>query len=213
MEGKLMSEVQKKSLIDIIKKCWYLKVALVVVLVALFLLMMWFGIGRTVSAESETTNLDFENIGELVTQSAYCKEVGVENSSRDLFGVELPFTQSKYIYSCGIKITAGLDFGEVVYEVNEEAKTITVQLPQIRVMNREADYDSFEVYHEEQSIFNRITLEENNELYTKLVDQAEQDALENGLLENARTNAEEILKAFFAQQYDLNEYQFVFTDK
>ena len=49
-----MSEVQKKSLIDIIKKYWYLKVALVVVLVALFLLMMWFGIGRTVSAESET---------------------------------------------------------------------------------------------------------------------------------------------------------------
>ena len=80
-------------------------------------------------------------------------------------------------------------------------------------MNREADYDSFQVYHEEQSIFNRITLEENNELYTKLVDQAEQDALENGLLENARTNAEEILKAFFAQQYDLNEYQFIFTDK
>lgn len=50
-------------------------------------------------------------------------------------------------------------------------------------------------------------------MYTKLVDQAEQDALENGLLENARTNAEEILKAFFAQQYDLNEYQFIFTDK
>ena len=46
-------------------------------------------------ADSKTTKLGFENIGELATQSAYVTEVNVTENARDLFGLEIPFTQSK----------------------------------------------------------------------------------------------------------------------
>ena len=45
---------------------------------------------------------------------------------------------------------------------------------------------------------------------TELKDRAEENAVANGLLEKARENAETILTSFFAQVYDLDEYEIVF---
>lgn len=42
---------------------------------------------------------------------------------------------------------------------------------------------------------------------------AEKDAVENGLLENARSNAEAMLKGFFAHAFDLREYEILFEEK
>ena len=69
------------------------------------------------------------------------------------------------------------------------------------------------MYHEEESIYNQITLEDNNEVMAELKQKAEQEAIDSGLLDNARSNAEIILKGFFGNVYDLDEYTIVFEDK
>ena len=46
-------------------------------------------------------------------------------------------------------------------------------------------------------IFRQISLEENNEALAEMKKSAEEKAIEDGLLENARANAETILKGFF----------------
>ena len=73
-------------------------------LAALLLLLVIVGLGirSVVLSESKSTKLGFENIGELATQTAYCTSVNVTEGSRELFGVTIPFTQSKYIYSYDI---------------------------------------------------------------------------------------------------------------
>lgn len=83
-------------------------------LAALLLLLVIVGLGirSVVLSESKSTKLGFENIGELATQTAYCTSVNVTEGSRELFGVTIPFTQSKYIYSYDIVIKAGFDFTE-----------------------------------------------------------------------------------------------------
>ena len=73
--------------------------------------------------------------------------------------------------------------------------------------------DSFKVYHEEESIFSKITLEENNDAVKKMKLNAQENAIANGLLENARSNAETILTGFFGNVYDLDKYEIVFQDK
>lgn len=72
---------------------------------------------------------------------------------------------------------------------------------------------AFKVYHEEESIFSKITLEENNDAVKKMKLNAQENAIANGLLENARSNAETMLTGFFADEYDLDEYKIVFKDK
>lgn len=166
------------------------------------------GAKTVLSADGRTARLGFEDIGELATQSAYCTEVEVTEASRELFGVTIPFTQSKYIYSYDVVIKAGLDFTNVSW--SEQDGTIRVTLPEIRVLSNEIDLDSLKVYHEDESLFRNITLEENNAALADLKARAEQDAIGNGLLEEARDNAQQILTAFFANQYDLTEYRLEF---
>ncbi len=166
------------------------------------------GAKTVLSADGRTARLGFEDIGELATQSAYCTEVEVTEASRELLGVTIPFTQSKYIYSYDVVIKAGLDFTDVSW--SQQDGTIRVTLPEIRVLSNEIDLDSLKVYHEDESLFRNITLEENNAALADLKARAEQDAIGNGLLEEARDNAQQILTAFFANQYDLTEYRLEF---
>ena len=105
-------------------------------------------------------------------------------------------------------IKAGLDFTDVSW--SQQDGTIRVTLPEIRVLSNEIDLDSLKVYHEDESLFRNITLEENNAALADLKARAEQDAIGNGLLEEARDNAQQILTAFFANQYDLTEYRLEF---
>ena len=169
------------------------------------------GLRKVITSESQTTKIGFEDIGELATQSAYCTEVNVTEDARKFFGITIPFTQSKYIYSYDVEIKAGYDFTEI--EWTENGKKIEVELPEAKILSNEIDMDSLKIYHEDESIYSQITLEENNEAMKELQQNAQESAIENGLLENARTNAETILTSFFANVYDLDEYEIVFTDK
>ena len=82
-----------------------------------------------------------------------------------------------------------------------------------RVLSNEIDLDSFQLYHESESIFRPITLEENKAAMADLKQTAQENALANGLLEEARANAESILTGFFAQVYDLETYTLDFVDQ
>lgn len=133
----------------------------------LLLVIVGLGIRSVVLSESKSTKLGFENIGELATQTAYCTSINVTEGSRELFGVTMPFTQSKYIYSYDIVIKAGFDFTEIEWEIKDTA--ITVRLPEAKILSSELKWDSFKLYHEDESIFKQIKMEENNEALKNLV--------------------------------------------
>ena len=184
---------------------------ILVVAVAIGGPFFWVAIQDNLSIYSDTSKLGFEDIGEMATQSAYCTEISMQEADREFFGLSIPFTQSKYIYSYDVGIKAGYDFGEIQWSVDEEAKTIEVKLPEAQILSNEIDLDSFKVYYEKESIFRPITLEENNVAMKELQKNAEENAVANCLLENAQTNAETILKAFFAKGFDLEEYEITFS--
>lgn len=210
MENQEEKAAKKSKVFRFLKKHLTKKIIVVVVIVLLVAAGM-IGIRNVVISESKATKIGFEDIGELATQSAYCTAVNVTDDWRKLFGMKIPFTQSKYIYSYDFEIKAGYDFKEI--EWDEKDKKIVVKLPQVKILSNEINLDSFKVYHEEESIFSPITLEENNEALENLKKTALEDAIENGLFENARNNAETILTGFFANVYDMDEYEIVFQDK
>ena len=169
------------------------------------------GLRSNMFFNSKTTKVGFENIGELATQAAYSTQLSIIDDSKELHGITIPFTQSKYLYSCDVVIKAGLDFGDIEWE--EKNNIIEVKLPEIKILSSELDLDSFKIYHDDESIFNKITMTESNESMKNLQKTAEEDAVANGLLENARSNAEIILTSFFSNQYDFEKYEIVFKDK
>ena len=190
---------------------WHaVRVAALVLIAAAVLSAGAFGLKSLFSTDGKTTRLGYEDIGQLATQAAYCTEVKVAEKSAELWGLTIPFTQSKYIYSYDVEVKAGFDFGAITWSVDRDRKTIRVKLPQVQVLSTELKLDSFKVYYEAESIFQRFSLAENNQAMTELKEQAQADAIANGILDSARTDGETILSSFFANAYDLDQYELIF---
>lgn len=202
-------EKNKKGLS--IAKVYLSKQILIILCIVAVVLVAWFGTRKVVSIDNKTTKLGFENIGELATQEAYCTEVNVTDESKQLFGIDIPFTQSKYIYSYDVNVKTGIDFDQIDWSVKD--KTIMVKVPNAKILSCELNKDSFKVYHEQESIFTKITLKDNNEAMSKLKENAKKDAESNGLLENAEKNAKTIIKGFIEKVYDSSEYEIKFVEK
>ena len=182
-------------------------------LILILCLLILFGISNVYNQNPETKQLGFQNIGELATQIAYCTEVNLTDSSVQLWGWDVPFTQSKYIYSYDVSIKAGYDFSKIEWTVNRSTGKISVFLPEDIIISAEINPESFEVYHEKESAFNQINLKDNNEALIKLREDALNTAIDNGLLENARANAEVLITAFLRSDYPQDKYVIEFFDQ
>lgn len=204
-ENEITDKRNKKLKKKIIK---YMSIVLIALLAIVAVII---GYRKLDDSDSKTTKIGYEDIGELATQEAYCTEVNVTESAKELWGVKLPFAQSKYIYSYDFVIKAGFDFGEIKWK--EKNKKIVVTLPEVSVLSAEPVDDSFKVFHEQESIFMQIKLEENIEDIENMKQNAVENAIANGLYDNAKANAETILTGFFENVYDPDEYQIKFVYK
>ena len=181
------------------------KLAIGAVILVALAVVLTLGLSSIFNHEEKPTKLGFEDIGELATQAAYTTIVEDTDVSRELFGVSIPFTQSKLIYSYDVVVKAGLDFDQVKWTVSENK--IKVEMPEIRILSSEIQFDSFQTYYENESIFRPVKIDENNQAIQEMVKKAETTAVENGLLENA----EMMIKGFIYQNFDSQEYQISFT--
>ena len=158
---------------------------------------------------SHTINLRFEDIGELATQVAYFTNVQIISNSRNVFGIEVPFTQNKYIFSYDGVIRAGVDFTKVEYEIDHEAKKVCITLPEARIMGVDADEDSLRVYDETKNIFTPLKLEDIETSRKKMEEEAENQAINNGIKEAAYENAKILLRTFLLGNESLSNYEIV----
>ena len=181
---------------------------LMLLLLAMLILaggLFWLG-GSRLAVSSRVTEMGLRNIGEMATQAGYFTSVQTIEKSRDVFGIEVPGTRSNYVYSYDGEIKAGLNFEEVRVNVNELTRVITVRLPEIRILNVEIKEDSFRLYNDGTNLFTSLKMEDVNESLAELKRNARETAIQNGILKNARENAETLIKSFLASTMDLNVY-------
>ena len=155
---------------------------------------------------SKTTRLGLKDIGELATQAGYFTSVQTINKSRNIFGIEIPGTQSNYIYSFDGTIKAGIDFQDIQLEVDDTRHVIKVTFPEFKILSTEIKDDSFILYNDGANPFTSLKVEDVQKGNAALKESARQTAIDNGILVNARTNAEVLVKGFLASMYDLTVY-------
>lgn len=167
-------------------------------------------------SDEKITEIGFENIGELATQSVTTTTVRVETKDLKLFNVSIPLTQSKYIYTYNTTIKAGINFSDVKWQLGDTDDTshnIYVDIPEVKTLSTDIDLDSFKVLHEENNIFSPITLTEHNDSLIQLRENALSDAINSGLYDRALDNAKTILTSFISQVYPSNEYNIIFSER
>lgn len=161
-------------------------------------------------ATSRIIRLGLNDIGELTTQAGYFTNVQKISGSRELYGITIPFTTSKYIFSYDGIVKAGIDFGKIDVSTNPINKVITVKLPEAEIYSLVIDHDSLEIFDESKNIFSPLHPGDLNDSLLELEKEVREQAANNGLLENAQENSKVLVENFLSKAYDLNEYSIVF---
>ncbi len=185
-----------------------LALVLVVALAAAFLLG-----GALAGQESEpeiTSALlgqRLAEIQELATQEYHYTNMGRFQNQLDFYGWKVPFTTKSFIVAYDGVIKAGVDLSQM--EVTVQDKTITVTLPEGKILSHEIDENSLEVFDESKNIFNPIRIEDYTGFTADQRASMEERATEEGLLtaasERARTLVEQFIAALpNAQEYTIN---------
>lgn len=190
-----------------------LLVSLVVILISITIIAAMLIQTRKNQVESRNIAFGLKDMGELVTQAGYFTNVQSSTSTRQLFGMDIPFTTSKYIYSYDGVVKAGLDFAGIEVQVDDANRTVTVLLPEIEILDVNIDNDSLKIYDESQSIFTPLHISDVNEAQIELKEQVRQTAIDNGILEEAEKNARTIIGGFLSGTMDLKNYTIQFETK
>jgi hypothetical protein len=165
--------------------------------------------GVKIGRISKEVNHGIQNIGKLTAREYDFTIVEQFDSSKQLAGKNIPFTQSEFIYSYDGKVTAGVDFTLVKREIDTAQKTVRVDMPKAEIFSCEIYEDSFVLYSEKNSVFNRISVRDVNDSIANLKAKATAQAKERGLLLKANENAESLLKNFIAS-FVGEEYEIIF---
>lgn len=162
--------------------------------------------------EPVVSTMDFQgslnDIGELATaEYGYRITQIADKPNKTVIGLEIPFTDSKVIYSYAGVIKAGVDFEEIEVNVDEAKGVITIDLPEVKILSSEIDTDSLIVYDEKYSPFNTFTFEDMNLSIDNLKDNTEKSAVSEGLLDRGKENAERIIRATLVNMVNPEGYE------
>ena len=159
--------------------------------------------GRWSAGQSENTQIDavvlqnqLTEIRELATVTYAYTNMAQFESSSDFYGVKVPFTTKSFILTYDGTIKAGVDLDGAAVDIS--GTTVTVTLPEARILSHEIDEDSVEVFDEKTSIFNPFTVEDFTSFQADQKAAMEERALSRGLLEEARSKAVSSVKQLLA---------------
>ena len=163
---------RKKFKMPFFMKTTIAKVVIVVVLI--LFVILGFKIGNGIIANETVTKLGFRDVGVLVTQTCDVTEVEDVRDPVSFWGVEIPFIDSRQIFSYDFEVDAAVDFEKIkITRVSDLTMSIDVVMPKSKLYKTTPDYDSLEVYLDQGSLFTRIDLKENNEAMKRLIKKAE----------------------------------------
>lgn len=195
-----------------------IKIAIIAIVVVIAVFVIAFLIGKKSGTDTDESLIEesteisetllrenLADIGEMATQEYYFTEIGTYDSSKKIKNFEVPFTTTRFVYSYDGMIKAGIDFASVEVEKNDLTKIITVKVPKSRILSSEIDENSFQIYDEEQSIFNQLSISNFNDTTAQMKANAEEKAIKKGLLDNADANAKLIINNFIAS-FDISDY-------
>lgn len=150
-------------------------------------------------AVSQTASAVFGRIvsqNELVSVSQQYSIVRkAEDTNKLLDIIDVPFTENSFWYRYAGTLKAGVNLETAEIEPTTDGISIALDAPYI--ISNTPDMDESGVLEENNNILNPIHVEDVDALQRDCIEQSESDALKGGLLDEARTEAEDRLTSLF----------------
>lgn len=180
------------------------------ILVIIIIALVFFFVGKLWPSNEEPTKLtsdllsqQIQGISELATVEYNYTNMGKFENQVTFYGWKVPFTTKSFIVSYDGKIKVGIDMSQV--EVKIKGKTISISVPETKILSHEIDEESIEVFDETKNIFNQISITDYNQFAIDQKETIEQNVKEKGLLEESQKKVEDVLKTFIKSSYQLSD--------
>ena len=161
-----------------------------------------------VTVNTETIREGIANMGTLITQEYYFTQV--EKYTKEKTIMKFITSSSEFLYSYDGAVTAGVDFEKIAITKDDEAKTMTIDIPDSEIFSVNIDKDTFKIYSEKDSLWNPLKLEDYNTSLAKFEAAAKEKALANGILEKSDAQAKTIIENFVNSMPEASKYQIEF---
>ena len=151
---------------------------------------------------------ELKYVKDLVTvEYRYTNADKAEFPGRVLFGQSIPFTGKSFIVSYDGVIKYGVDIEAVEIRVNEAARTVTVTVPQSKMISHEIPESSFKALDEKDGLFNRIHIDDVTEFRRARKEAMEEKAAEMGLPRQAQEQSGAVIEALLKSVPGMEAYE------
>ncbi|MEE8716758.1 MAG: DUF4230 domain-containing protein [Coriobacteriales bacterium] len=165
----------------------------------------------TVTLTSQTVKEVVAPASELVTTKYYYTNSETYRGSKEVGDVELPGTENVVVYTYSGTVSLGIDLSQASYQVDNDAKTIVVTLPEVGITSNEIDQSSFEPQYESYSALNPITLQDAYKSEADLKQEAADKVMANDeLLTDAARTARSVIRDFLTSADATRDYTVTF---
>lgn len=148
---------------------------------------------------------------DLITTKYYYTDADTYENYKEVFGYKLPFATDKVVFTYSGVISIGVKLSEVVYDINNEQQTITIDLPEVGILSNEIDADSFEYPYVYDSILNSTQMKDYTQLIGTLKEQKAAEISQNTQLQKEAMEAtKQVLKQFLTVSDMTKEYTVIF---
>ncbi len=152
-----------------------------------------------------------EPASELITLKYHYTDADVFEDYKELWGMRLPLTTNKTIFTYDGTVSVGFDFSKIKVRISYVKKIVTVTLPPAEVIANEIDASSFKYYDVANSVFNPLKMEDVTGLIGELKEKkADKVVADHELIRMANENARSILKDFLSASKLAENYHIIF---
>lgn len=176
----------------LIKRKKYILAIFMVILLFIYLFFIYdFNIGES-RLNTQALEQRIISLGELATLEYHYQNLFHYKDTKELKGIELPFTEKTLLILYEGYIKAGVDLTEVSIQI-EEGKNITLELKTAYFTDNVINEESVQVYDEKSGLFNPLKLEEVFDLLEEEKKKTQQELKKDGFLGEANAKAEKLL--------------------
>ena len=202
-----MIEQQEKKRISLKRKRILIFVAVAAVLIAVFTMGVMLGRGKENKPviTNDLISQQLLAVSDLATVEYRYTNMGKFENQIDFYGWKVPLTEKSFIVSYDGAIRAGIEVKGIEIEVEGDA--VTVIVPRAKILTHEIFDDSLQIFDETQFIFNPLQISDYTGFTADQRGKIEQRALENGLLDEAQTKAEEVVRSLLSLMPGAENYK------
>lgn len=186
----------------------------VIIVVGIIMMLIGYKLSSSFETQTKTTKLGLKDVGELVTQTCYVTELQDNKENREFFKLfDIPFTESRQIFSYDFEVDASVNFEEIEYVTNDEKKEITITVPHAKIYKSTMKLESLKVYLDDESLFSNIDMTEEKDAQLQMEKQAIKDCKANGLLIKADENAIKLIEGVIKGNEQYQDYKVIIEYK